>query len=1038
MTSSTRLRQFAATLALASCMSGVALGQRSEARDAAKGRGPDQQIERSAGTGLFVGGQAINSIVLPAEPLKGEKTAAEELTAYLEKMCGIKLKTEPFGKETAARTGALFLGRAAIDAGGFTDEEMGAAEYEGYRMRARNGNVYLAGGKYWGTYWGAMNFLEQLGAHFYAVDHEVVPPTGKVTIHALDLVRKPYLDLRVLKFVGMKAGQHSQPLHTMACRSLDPDLIYVHWMHNSQYLVPFHKYGKTHPEYYAQRRDGAYYATGLKQGHGKLHICMSNPDVRRIAKERLLYALEQQPERRLFTVTQSDGYGWCECGPCRALDTAPGVRTDRLLDFVNELARAAREKRPDVLILTAAYCKDTAPAPKRLKPDPNVRIVLAPYTPEVQDKAHWFDHRLNRQFMPWYKGWVDLLPARQLFIFDYAYADFKSLTFFHEHHFWRIKQYVKDGVGGIYYDSRDRFMFSLHGYVLSRIAWDPTIETRPLIEDFIQSYYGPAAGAMQEIYDAVAKIAAMPDRSQGPTIDMRKFLTTEECKHLFKLFAGAESLAAASPKHLERVKEDKSFLLQTDLARHNPVLGTVDDIKVFKERLGEYTTHVMTKRTNGLFAYKLRKGSNSARSWYWRVARLKIAAKNIKEDPVLKQLMEDPQSVRIPKSALVKRVRLLPDAMGWRIPMDMGEGGKLYEVAKYQCPPRYNVRGLRTRFFKELSLIRFNFTLPEDPGTATLAIEGQDDEKPGTTRFYMALNGEELFKGKNKFVQNDWSTCKYELPAGLLKKGKNELVLENLEEGENIYAQWVFFSDIRIETKRKVKAPPARTLLLAHFDGTVNADVSANPEARTEGEIILSKEGKWGGALDVAYANELTGTVYFDAVDNFYPLRGTLDMWIKIGWDPKKDTLYRTFLKFHHITETHSHGSLMFRYSGRPKFLCWLMYGGVPSISPDITHWKPHSWHHLAFTWDADRKTRQMFFDGVLVARQRDIEISTLNPDRIYVGVIQSNVVKARKRPIGALIDELRISDDVLWRGEKVGQKAFTPPTGPHKASRPK
>jgi hypothetical protein len=301
----------------------------------------------------------------------------------------------------------------------------------------------------------------------------------------------------------------------------------------------------------------------------------------------------------------------------------------------------------------------------------------------------------------------------------------------------------------------------------------------------------------------------------------------------------------------------------------------------------------------------------------------------------------------------------------------------------------------------------------------------------------MALNGEELFKGKNKFVQNDWSTCKYELPAGLLKKGKNELVLENLEEGENIYAQWVFFSDIRIITKRKVKAPPARTLLLAHFDGTVNADVSANPEARTEGEIILSKEGKWGGALDVAYANELTGTVYFDAVDNFYPLRGTLDMWIKIGWDPKKDTLYRTFLKFHHITETHQHGSLMFRYSGRPKTLCWLMYGGVPSISPDITHWKPHSWHHLAFTWDADRKTRQMFFDGVLVATQQDIEIDTLNPDRIYVGVIQSNVVKARKRPIGALIDELRISDDVLWRADKVGQKAFTPPTEPHKASGP-
>ena len=142
---------------------------------------------------------------------------------------------------------------------------------------------------------------------------------------------------------------------------------------------------------------------------------------------------------------------------------------------------------------------------------------------------------------------------------------------------------------------------------------------------------------------------AVTKRTRVPaciTANTSRKLSLPECPaflwgHLFKLFAGAESLAAASPEFLERVKEDKSFLLQTDLARHNPVLGTVDDMKTFKERLGEYTTHVMTKRTNGLFAYKLRKGSNSARSWYWRVARLKIAAKNVKEDPVLKQLMED-------------------------------------------------------------------------------------------------------------------------------------------------------------------------------------------------------------------------------------------------------------------------------------------------------------------------------------------------------------------------------------------------------------
>jgi len=59
--------------------------------------------------------------------------------------------------------------------------------------------------------------------------------------------------------------------------------------------------------------------------------------------------------------------------------------------------------------------------------------------------------------------------------------------------------------------------------------------------------------------------------------------------------------------------------------------------------------------------------------------------------------------------------------------------------------------------------------------------------------------------------------------------------------------------------------------------------------------------------------------------------------------------------------------------------------------------------------------------------------MGTTNPDRICVGVADRRPEKAKKRDIGALIDELRISDDVLWRADKVGQKVFTPPTEPYK-----
>ena len=41
------------------------------------------------------------------------------------------------------------------------------------------------------------------------------------------------------------------------------------------------------------------------------------------------------------------------------------------------------------------------------------------YTPEVLDKAHWFDHRLNKAFAPWYEGWTKVAPGR-LFTFEEA------------------------------------------------------------------------------------------------------------------------------------------------------------------------------------------------------------------------------------------------------------------------------------------------------------------------------------------------------------------------------------------------------------------------------------------------------------------------------------------------------------------------------------------------------------------------------------------------------------------------------------------
>ena len=419
----------------------------------------------------------------------------------------------------------------------------------------------------------------------------------------------------------------------------------------------------------------------------------------------------------------------------------------------------------------------------------------------------------------------------------------------------------------------------LHVDNMARGLEDPGLEIRPLVEDFIRSYYGPAAPAMQEIYDFMAKIAAMEDRSQGPTLDMRKFVTTDECNQLFKLFAKAEDLAKDNAVCLARVKVDKGFLLYTDLAKHNPNQGNLTDMTGFKNKLSELLTLTLKGNSAGLFRKTLQ-DPRKARSWFWKTARLKLTSDKVKDDPIVQQLLSDPQSVAISRGGLKETVTLLPEAKGWRLPLTIAEGAQFRDGYKYECPPREKVCALQTRF-TEFSLMRLNFDLPEDPGAATLAIEAQDDDKPGATRIRVALNSTELFKGPNQFPEHNWATCRYAIPAGTLKPGKNELVVEDMEEGENVQAQWVIVSDVRIETERVVKAPSPRTMLIAHFDKGFNADAGANPEARITGEPRLHPEGKWGSALDADYTEGKEWTLSYDAIDNYLPAQGTAEMWVK-------------------------------------------------------------------------------------------------------------------------------------------------------------
>jgi len=186
-----------------------------------------------------------------------------------------------------------------------------------------------------------------------------------------------------------------------------------------------------------------------------------------------------------------------------------------------------------------------------------------------------------------------------------------------------------------------------------------------------------------------------------------------------------------------------------------------------------------------------------------------------------------------------------------------------------------------------------------------------------------------------------------------------------------------------------------------------------------------------GGALDMGYRGPAQGTLYFDGADNISPHAGTIEMWVKPAWDPNQDTTYRTFVYTRHVHHLHQDGLLLHRYSGHPLQLKYMPYfQRGRTLKADIGTWKPRTWHHLAVTWDANSNTRQLFLDGVLVARDTQAKIGAQVPDIIYVGCIDAKPEKARA--VGALIDELRIADGVLWHGAEIGAKVFDPPSQPY------
>jgi hypothetical protein len=263
-------------------------------------------------------------------------------------------------------------------------------------------------------------------------------------------------------------------------------------VHTASAIAPEEQYFAKHPEYY-----------GLVKGkrHAAViggQLCLTNPDVLALAKEKALEWIGRHPELTTVDISQNDAYpgssGACECPACRAIVKEEGTQQGPILRFVNEIADAVKAKYPGKFVDTLAYDYTIVP-PRLTRPRDNVIIRLCHYGCyfhgiEGEDMSRNFRAavgewpKLAKHVWVWHYGtnfWHYLAPNPNL---EALVKDFRY--------------YAAHGIDGLMLQadiqSPGGELAELRQYLATQLMWDPAADPMAIRSDFCAGYYGPAAG----------------------------------------------------------------------------------------------------------------------------------------------------------------------------------------------------------------------------------------------------------------------------------------------------------------------------------------------------------------------------------------------------------------------------------------------------------------------------------------------------------------------------------------------------------------
>jgi len=431
------------------------------------------------------------AILPPPDPVPAEEYAAEELRRHLCMMLGA-----PFSLRNrhGAIGPAIHINNrpAAAEAG--IDIDTLALAPEAFHIETRNDSLYILGGTPRGALYGVYHLLETLGCRWFTPEVSHIPRCSDIRLPGVCLTQAPAFEFR--DTFNWEVGD---PVWWVRNRlngwyTPVPDYMgghtnYCGFVHTFNSLLPPDEFFASHPEYFsmikgARRREDS-------------QLCLTNPDVIRIVTQRVMELMKKNPRVTIFSVSQNDWNGYCECPPCKALAEKEGSQSGPIIHFVNAIARETSRRYPEKLIDTLAYWY-SADAPRHVVPHANVRVRLCPIRCCQGHEFGTCDHPESQRAFRALKEWRR--RTKQLYIWHYC-TNFANYPFpmpdFDELHA-NIALYKRFGVYGIFMQGMGSNgggaeSMALRGYVIGRLLWNPSQPVWPIIDEFLKAYYGKAA-----------------------------------------------------------------------------------------------------------------------------------------------------------------------------------------------------------------------------------------------------------------------------------------------------------------------------------------------------------------------------------------------------------------------------------------------------------------------------------------------------------------------------------------------------------------